>query len=101
MPSFTDEQCRDKLKQESNAVASGIDGLPWANQAASVRQDVATIRSSPLIPEDIPVRGFVYDVHSGRLREVVRRCPRGALVRLVPRPTKACCPPCYDHDATG
>jgi hypothetical protein len=31
---------------------------------------VEILRSSPLIPEDIPVRGFVYDVHTGRVTEV-------------------------------
>ena len=31
---------------------------------------VAAIRASPLVPDDVAVRGFVYDVRSGRLREV-------------------------------
>jgi carbonic anhydrase len=28
------------------------------------------LRSHPWIPEKVPVRGFVYDVTSGRLREI-------------------------------
>ena len=70
MATFTNEQLRDKLKQELGADASGIDFLPFSDLEESVRQDVATITSSPLIPNDIVVRGFVYDVRSGRLREV-------------------------------
>jgi carbonic anhydrase len=35
-----------------------------------VRDDVATINASPFLDEDIPVRGFVYDVNAGRLREI-------------------------------
>jgi carbonic anhydrase len=35
-----------------------------------VRADVADLRSSPLIPDDVPVRGFVYDVRTGTVREV-------------------------------
>jgi carbonic anhydrase len=37
-----------------------------------VRDDVAFLRSSPLIPKDIPIRGFVYDVRTGRVSEVAR-----------------------------
>jgi carbonic anhydrase len=35
-----------------------------------VRDDVAAIKASPFIDQDIPVRGFVYDVKSGRLTEI-------------------------------
>jgi carbonic anhydrase len=41
-----------------------------ANQAASVLQDVRRIREHPLVPAGIPIYGYVYDVHSGRLEEV-------------------------------
>jgi len=37
---------------------------------ADVRQSVARIKSSPYIPHKDEVRGFVYDVDSGHLREV-------------------------------
>lgn len=71
MVTFTNEQLRDQLKRDLGADASGIDFLPFSDLDESVRRDVATIRSSPLVPKDIPVRGFVYDVRSGQLREVV------------------------------
>jgi carbonic anhydrase len=35
-----------------------------------VRQSIARIKASPLIPRKDNVRGFVYEVESGRLREV-------------------------------
>jgi carbonic anhydrase len=35
-----------------------------------VRQSIARIKASPFIPHKDSVRGFVYDVHSGKLREV-------------------------------
>jgi len=41
-----------------------------ANQAASVIQDVRRIREHSLVPPTIPVYGYIYDVHSGRLDEV-------------------------------
>ncbi|MGI8551136.1 MAG: beta-class carbonic anhydrase [Dehalococcoidia bacterium] len=71
MLTFTNEQLRAQLRQDLGADASAIDFLPFADLDASVRQDVQTIRSSPLLPKDISVSGFVYDVRTGRLREVL------------------------------
>jgi carbonic anhydrase len=70
MLTFTNEGLRDQLQRDLGADASAIDFLPFSDVDASVRLDLATIRSSPLIPRDIPVRGFVYDVRSGALREI-------------------------------
>src|SRR5579872_6439843 len=36
----------------------------------NVRQQVRTIKSHPWIPKQIPVRGFIYDVKTGRLTEI-------------------------------
>ncbi len=36
----------------------------------NVRWQVRKVREYPLLPEGLTVRGFVYDVASGRLREV-------------------------------
>lgn len=70
MLTFTNEDLRQKLQDKLGADASEIDFLPFADLEESVREDVATIRSSPLIPNDIPVTGFVYDVRTGKLRAV-------------------------------
>jgi carbonic anhydrase len=35
-----------------------------------VRQNIARIKASPFIPHKESVRGFVYEVQSGRLREI-------------------------------
>ncbi|MCH8920942.1 MAG: carbonic anhydrase [Chloroflexi bacterium] len=70
MLTFTNEQIREMLRQDLNTDASGIDFLPFSDLEESVRQDVQTIRSSPLIPNDITVSGFVFDVKTGRLRAV-------------------------------
>jgi carbonic anhydrase len=40
------------------------------DQAASVIQDVRRIREHPLVPTNIPIYGYIYDVKSGRLDEV-------------------------------
>ena len=38
--------------------------------ASSVVEDVARIRTHPLVPPTIPIYGYIYDVRSGRLNEV-------------------------------
>jgi carbonic anhydrase len=45
--------------------------LTFADLEESVAEDVRRIRESPFIADDIPVSGFVYDVRTGRLKEVV------------------------------
>ena len=70
MQTFTNEQLRDQLRRDLGADAAEIDFLPFSDLEESVREDVRRIRASPLIPDAIPVRGFVYDVRTGRLTEV-------------------------------
>ena len=69
MLTFTNKSLKDKVKAELHADASGIDFLPFHDLEQSVRDDVTFLLGSPLIPDDIPVRGFIYDVHSGKLSE--------------------------------
>ena len=47
-----------------------INWLTIKTQEESVTEDVKRIRNSPLVPKDIPIYGYVYDVRSGRLIEV-------------------------------
>jgi carbonic anhydrase len=70
MLTFSNEDLRNKLKQELNADAEHIDFLPFKDLEQSVRDDVATIKNSPFIPKNIEVSGFIYDVRSGRLLPV-------------------------------
>ena len=58
--------CRERL----GADADDIDFLPFGDLEQSVRDDVALIRNSPLIPDDVSVTGFIYDVKTGKLQEV-------------------------------
>ncbi|HLH65232.1 MAG TPA: carbonic anhydrase [Solirubrobacteraceae bacterium] len=69
MMSITDEGLRAEIERET-----GI-RPPWAVEAfddldADVRQSIARVLASPFIPHRDAVRGFVYDVHTGLLREV-------------------------------
>jgi carbonic anhydrase len=44
-----------------------VDWLTIKEQSASVAADVKRIRNHPLVPGDIPIYGYVYDVATGRL----------------------------------
>jgi carbonic anhydrase len=53
-----------------SAEAVYIDWLTISDQATSVCADVKRIRNHPLVPSDIPIYGYIYDVKTGRLVEV-------------------------------
>jgi carbonic anhydrase len=72
MLTFTNEQLASKCKAELEVDVSERDFLPFKDLEQSVRDDVQTLRDSPLIPNEIPVTGAIYDVHSGKLMEIVR-----------------------------
>ena len=70
MLTFTNNDLRQKLLDETGRDASDMDFLPFSDLEQSVRDDVQRIKDSPHLSDDIPVRGFIYDVSTGRLQEV-------------------------------
>jgi carbonic anhydrase len=96
MQSFTNEIMRELLA-ESLDTASYVDGV-WKNtgtgpgsragdsidwltfkdQKQGVIDDVERIRTHPLVPRNIAIYGFVYDVATGLLNEVAEASRRGA-----------------------
>ncbi len=70
MLTFSNADLHTKLKKELNADAEHIDFLPFKDLEQSVRDDVAAIKNSPLIPKSVEVSGYIYDVKSGRLLPV-------------------------------
>ncbi|CAA9892194.1 Beta-carbonic anhydrase 1 [Candidatus Methylobacter favarea] len=88
METFTDDIMRDLLASSLKAASIDADGwhdcgqgpgstegsyIEWLtikDQAQSVLEDVRRIKAHPLVPADIPVYGYIYDVKSGRLMEV-------------------------------
>jgi carbonic anhydrase len=56
-----------------------IEWLTVADQAQSVTDDVERIRSHPLVPRDIAIYGYIYDVGTGRLNEVKEATRKGAV----------------------
>jgi carbonic anhydrase len=69
MLTFTDDAFRASIEADTGVRPD------WAAEAfhdldADVRQSIARIHADPSIPHKDGVRGFVYDVATGRLREV-------------------------------
>jgi carbonic anhydrase len=60
-----------------SAEASYVDWLTIADSAGSVVDDVSRIRAHPLVPGRIPVYGYIYDVTTGRLVEVLEASKAG------------------------
>lgn len=60
--------------------AKFISFLTIKNLANSVTEDVARIRKHPLVPKDIPVYGYIYDVKTGKLIEVPEATVTGRAV---------------------
>ena len=69
MLTFTDDSFRGDLQKETGIKPT------WSPESFSdldddVRSSIGRIKGSPFIPNKDSVRGFVYDVKTGRLREV-------------------------------
>jgi carbonic anhydrase len=69
MLTFTDDQFKRSIQDET-----GIKP-PWSAEAfpdleEDVRQSIARIKANPFIPHKDAVRGFVFDVATGKLNEV-------------------------------
>ncbi len=71
MLTFTNEDLQGKLLADTGKDASHIDFLPFSDVEESVRDDVSRIRENPFIPAEVEVSGWIYDVKTGRLQEVV------------------------------
>jgi len=69
MLTFKDDEFRGQIEKETGIRPE------WAAEALAdldedVRQNIARIKASPFLPHKDSVRGFVYEVETGRLREV-------------------------------
>jgi carbonic anhydrase len=69
MLTFHDDDFKQQIEDETGIKPT------WAAEAFSdldrdVRQSLARIKASPFVPRKDHVRGFVYEVETGRLREV-------------------------------
>ncbi len=78
MLTFKDHDLTERLKRETGAIGVVPAAFhSFTNLDQNVREQVLKIRAHPWLPRQIPVRGFVYDVKTGRLREVAAEQAKG------------------------
>src|SRR5246500_4159520 len=61
---------RDSGEGPGSTEGNYINWLTFSDNARSVGEDVMRIRNHPLVPNDIPIYGYIYDVKSGKIVEV-------------------------------
>jgi carbonic anhydrase len=71
MAAFTDDVLREKIRDEKGVDVGETDYLTFQDLDGSVREDVERIRGVESLPDGVSVSGYVYDVRTGRIREVV------------------------------
>jgi carbonic anhydrase len=72
MLTFEDAELLRKLEDQTGTpVVSPVHFHAFKDVKSNVRRQVARILNHPYLPAHIPVRGFVYDVKTGRLEEVI------------------------------
>ena len=69
MLGLDDAEFREQLEQDAGVAPDWAPG-GFEDLDEDVRRSIARIQASPFLPKRDAVRGFVYDVETGRLREV-------------------------------
>jgi carbonic anhydrase len=69
MLTFTDDEF-ERAVQDDVGIKPHWSAEAFPDLEEDVRQSIARIKASPFIPRKDSVRGFVYEVETGRLREV-------------------------------
>jgi carbonic anhydrase len=69
MLTFSDEELKAQIAEETG-VRPHFAIETFSDLEADVHQSIARIKASPFIPKKDHVRGFVYEVETGKLREV-------------------------------
>jgi carbonic anhydrase len=69
MVTFKDDEVKAQIQADTGLRPTfALEAFPDAEE--DVRQSIARIKASPFVPNKDNIRGFVYDVESGKLNEV-------------------------------
>jgi carbonic anhydrase len=75
---FTDDELNAKLTASTgDASPAPMRLFSFKDPEQNTREQMQTVRSHPWIAKDVPVRGFIFDVETGLIREV-HRVPKDA-----------------------
>jgi len=73
MADSTDGEIRARIEAQRGVDTAGWDFLATTDQLAALHDDIDKIGRCPLLPSDLQVGGFLFDVHSGALLPVEPR----------------------------
>lgn len=73
LETFTQEKMADLLKEKLKTnEGEFVNWLCITDKIASVKSDAIRIRNHPLVSKEIKISGYLYDVKSGLLEEIIR-----------------------------
>ena len=70
MAKATDDQLRTLVRERRGADPEPVEFLTIDDHSETILGDVAALRESPFLPSTVDVRGFLYDVRTGRLAPI-------------------------------
>ncbi|HEY7612908.1 MAG TPA: carbonic anhydrase [Gemmatimonadales bacterium] len=70
MLTFNNRDLREKVREDLGQDTGEFDFLPFKNLDDSVREDIEFLQATQLLDPETLIKGFVYDVKTGKLREV-------------------------------
>jgi carbonic anhydrase len=70
MAKTTDDELRAIVRERRGVDPEPVRFLTIDDHADTIRADVEALRASPFLPAEIDIRGFLYDVKTGRLTAV-------------------------------
>ncbi len=68
---FANPQVRKKMGQAAGTGEAAIERLAITDPRVSVAGDLDRLRAAPILPDDLVVAGYVYDVTDGHVREAI------------------------------
>ncbi|KAI1203939.1 beta carbonic anhydrase clade D [Nemania serpens] len=75
MLTFTNDDAHALVKQNLGPSAAAelgpLDFLPFPELETAVKEDVEFLKRSATVPDDVPITGWVYEVETGKVRQVV------------------------------
>jgi carbonic anhydrase len=69
MLTFTDDQVKADIEADTG-LRPHFALEAFSDLERDIRQSISRIRHSPFVPNRDSVRGFIFDVHTGKLQEV-------------------------------
>lgn len=75
MLTFTNDDAHALVKKNLGPAAAAelgtLDFLPFNDLEAAVKEDVGFLKRSATVPEDVKITGWVYEVETGKVRQIV------------------------------